>query len=163
MDVRSYLLPPGARFIHGNLARFYPGASCVICINSTAGFEAAIHGKPVICFGSSFYTSDAHISRTTRERFEEDLLKAVRRRDDPEAGAALKAAVLNQYQVPGDVWAYTEEDLRATVGILLQHLEGVERRASFPASLAQSATKPSVVEVRRRRAGGAGARDRAVS
>ena len=122
MDVRSYRLPSSARFIEGNLAHYHAAAACVVCINSTAGFEAAVHGKPVVCFGASFYTAHPQVTRATREDFTERLAAAAARGDDPAAGRELRAAVLRYYQAPGDVWSCVEEDLRRTAAIVLQHL-----------------------------------------
>lgn len=122
MDVRSYRLPPGARWVEGNLSRFYPSARLLICLNSTVGFEAAWHGKVVLCFGDSFYTDDPHVVRVSTTDFAQQLKAAFAREDDPVAGNALKDAVLRYYQSPGDVWAYTEGDLQATADIVIQHV-----------------------------------------
>ena len=128
MDVRSYRLPEGARYVQGHLGRYYPAADCVVCINSTAGFEAAVHGKPVVSFGRSFYTSHRQVTCATRENFSRRLARAVARCDDPEAGRELRASVLRFYQAPGDVWAYTAEDLQRTADIVLQHVRAASVR-----------------------------------
>lgn len=122
MDVRSYRLPEGSRLIDGNLLHYFHRALLVVCVNSTVGFEAASHGKSVICFGDSFYTAHPHILRSTPRDFARQLRSAVQRGDDPDAGRDLKAAVLRHYQAPGDVWAYDETDLDATVDIVMQHV-----------------------------------------
>jgi capsular polysaccharide export protein len=136
MDVRSYRLPEGARFIEGHLGRYYAAADCVVCINSTAGFEAAVHGKPVVCFGRSFYTSHRLVTRATRENFHRRLASAVARGDDPAAGRELRAAVLRYYQAPGDVWAYTADDLRRTADIVLQQFQAADVGRSAAVALA---------------------------
>ena len=123
MDVRSYRLPPGALWVEGSLARFYPSARVLVCLNSTVGFEAAWHGKVVLCFGESFYTDDPHIARVTTSDFSAQLKIAFTRHDDAAAGNLLKDAVLRYYQSPGDVWAYTAADLHATAEIVVQHVQ----------------------------------------
>ena len=130
MDVRSYHLPAGARWIEGNLAHHYANARMLICLNSTVGFEAAGHGKRVLCFGDSFYTADPHIVRVTTKDFAQHVRDALRRGDDPAPGRALRDAVLRFYQSPGDVWAYTAGDLDATVDIVLQHVDAARDRAA---------------------------------
>lgn len=146
MDVRSYRLPKGARFIDGPLGRYYAAADCVVCINSTAGFEAAVHGKPVVSFGRSFYTSHPHVIGATREDFAKSLVRAIARGDDPVAGRELRAAVLRYYQAPGDVWAYTVDDLQRTADIVLQQFKAaaVRRPPSLAkATLSGAAARPS--------------------
>ena len=54
--------------------------------------------------------------------FVADLRAAARRGDDLAAGVQLRAAVLRSYQAPGDVWAYTDDDLEASTAIVLQHI-----------------------------------------
>jgi capsular polysaccharide export protein len=145
MDVRSYRLPEGARYIEGHLGRYYPAADCVVCINSTAGFEAAVHGKPVVSFGRSFYTSHRQVTCATRENFSRRLARAVARCDDPEAGRDLRASVLRFYQAPGDVWAYTADDLQRTADIVLQHVcaAGVRHPAPALAPVMDGAADPA--------------------
>ncbi len=128
MDSGTYRMPAGARPFRGDLHQCCAHAQMLICVNSTVGFEAAILGKTVLCFGEGFYTRDPHIVTVTQETFSTQLAGALRRRDDPAAGRALKAAVLRYYQSPGDVWAYTDEDLKATAAIVLEHV----RAASAP-------------------------------
>jgi capsular polysaccharide export protein len=125
MDVRSYRLPPGARWVSGNLARFYEHARMLVCLNSTVGFEAACHGKVVLCFGASFYTDHPHIVRVSLADFAARLKSAAARQDDIPAGKALRDAVLRYYQSPGDVWAYADDDLQATAEIVIQHVQDV--------------------------------------
>ncbi|MGA0610321.1 hypothetical protein [Caldimonas sp. KR1-144] len=122
MDVRHYQLPAGAQFVGGNLSNYYHDAALMVCLNSGAGFEAAVQGKPVLCFADSFYTGHLPVVRTSKANFVADLLAAARRGDDPVSGAQLRAAVLRSYQAPGDVWAYTDDDLDASTGIVLQHI-----------------------------------------
>ena len=155
MDVRSYRLPEGARFIEGHLGRHYAVADCVVCINSTAGFEAAVHGKPVVCFGRSFYTSHRQIVRANRDNFHRRLARAVARGDDPAAGHELRAAVLRYYQAPGDVWSCLQEDLRRTAEIVMQHLEAARARVlrSRPALRRPPAEEGTAREALRLRAG----------
>ena len=140
MDVRSYRLPAGGRWVEGNLARFYPSARLLICLNSTVGFEAAWHGKVVLCFGESFYTDDPHIVRAEIVDFESKLQAALDRDDDTDAGNMLKDAVLRYYQSPGDVWAYTQADLQHTADIVIQHVTGREHLAFAPDELSAAAS-----------------------
>lgn len=122
MDVRRYRLPAGAHWVEGNLQRYFAGSAAVVCVNSNVGFEAAVAGKRVLCFGDSFYTEDALVARVGTDDFVERLRAAVHAGDDAEAGDALLSDVLRLYQAPGDVWAYTDEDLEATARIVLQHV-----------------------------------------
>jgi capsular polysaccharide export protein len=122
MDVRDFRLPEGAVFVDGNLAAYHRHAALMVCLNSGAGFEAAVHGKPVLCFADSFYTGCRPAARTSRETFVDDVRAAVQSGDDAGAGARLRAEVLRSYQAPGDVWAYEDADLDATVGAVLQHV-----------------------------------------
>jgi capsular polysaccharide export protein len=122
MDTGAYRVPAGARQFNGDLHRCYERTQMLICVNSTVGFEAATLGKTVLCFGEGFYTRDPHIVNVTPDTFSAQLRTALLRCDDPAAGQALKAEVLRYYQSPGDVWAYTNEDLQATAAIVLQHV-----------------------------------------
>lgn len=122
MDVRDYRMPSGARWIGGNLARFHERRVVFVCLNSNVGFEAAIHGKPVLCFADSFYTGHPSVTRVSREDFAQQLTAAAARADDLAAGRALLAAVLRHYQSPGDVWAYEGVDLDVTAGVLMRHV-----------------------------------------
>ncbi|MBA3596126.1 MAG: hypothetical protein H0W40_01915 [Methylibium sp.] len=166
MDVRRYRLPEGARLIDGNLARFYPRTAFVVCLNSNAGFEAAICGKTVLCFGDSFYTGPDRrcIRRVSRDNFVEQAKTAVAQGDDPVAGHELKAAVLRCYQAPGDAWAYTDEDLEATVGIVLQHVaaaRGARHRQFSPAAITAASLQRPVTATPSVRHGLAAVSDRA--
>jgi capsular polysaccharide export protein len=143
MDVRSYRLPEGARFIDGNLAHWIPQARAIVCLNSAAGFEAAIRGKTVLCFGASFYTEHERVVRVGPQDFERRFAAAVARADDRAAGAKLRNAVLRYYQAPGDVWAYSADDLRATADIVLQHVRaarGAAAKAAAPVPVKACAT-----------------------
>lgn len=122
MDVRHYRLPSGACWIEGPLARHERTAIALVCLNSTAGYEAAVRGKPVLCFGPSFYTGHPRILRVTRANFAACLREAAALGDSPVEGAELEAAVLRHYQAPGDVWAYTDEDLARTAAIVRQYV-----------------------------------------
>jgi len=154
MDVRRYRLPQGARLIDGNLARFYPRTAFVVCLNSNAGFEAAIRGKPVLCFGDSFYTGVGRrcILRVSRDDFVEQARAAVAQGDDAAAGHELKAAVLRCYQAPGDAWAYTDEDIELTAGIVVQHVSAARELqrgrlgavAAIASSLRAASREPAV-------------------
>ena len=123
MDSARYRLPDGARWVGGNLARFYRLDPLVVCINSTVGFEAATRGVPVICFGPSFYTAGGAVTLATRTDFAAQLAARIGAPPDTARGRALLADVLRWYQAPGDTWAYSEADLEATTGIAMQHLQ----------------------------------------
>ena len=122
MDSARYRLPVGAQWISGTLSRWYARRPLVVCINSNAGFEAAVQGAPVICFGPSYYTESPAISMARRADFAELLASRIRAPDDPAPGRELLADVLRCYQAPGDTWGYTPADLDATADIALQHL-----------------------------------------
>jgi capsular polysaccharide export protein len=121
MDSASYRLPPGAHAVGGNLNRFYRYAPVFVCVNSTVGFEAAAAGRPVLCFGASFYTDTAPVRQVTPENFASQLAAALQDRSTQPAGRQLHHDVLRWYQAPGDAWAFTEQDLVDTVEIVLQH------------------------------------------
>jgi capsular polysaccharide export protein len=122
MDVREFHLPDGAVFVDGNLAAYHRSAALMVCLNSGAGFEAAVQGKPVLCFADSFYTGRLPAQRTDRATFVEDVRAAAQRGDDPAGGSALRVEVLRGYQAPGDVWAYLDEDLETSAAIVLEHV-----------------------------------------
>lgn len=128
MDTRRYRMPPGATAVRGNLMRFAPLHPVVVCVNSTVGFEAAARGLRVICFGASFYTASDPVVVSTLQRFTTLLRARLGQADDPAAGRALRAAVLRWYQAPGDVWAFTDDDIERTAEIALEH-----HRAAAPA------------------------------
>ncbi|HSV68829.1 MAG TPA: hypothetical protein VLI72_01855 [Methylibium sp.] len=132
MDVRHFTLPTGAEFFDGTLGPLYGRAALLVCLNSTTGFEAAVLGKPVLCFADSFYTASPCIRRVDREGFERTVAGALLEGDDPARGETLKAAVLRWYQAPGDAWAYTDDDLDATTAIVLQHVRAARVQAVEP-------------------------------
>lgn len=122
MDAAHYRLPAGAQWVGGNLARFFDVHALLVCVNSNVGFEAAIRGVPVLCFGASFYTgAGAPVTLTSPEGFAEVLASKVEHRLDQAAGRALRDAVMRWYQAPGDAWAFVDEDLDRTADIVLQH------------------------------------------
>jgi|GEM_PF-4954419 capsular polysaccharide export protein len=143
MDVRRYRLPPGAEFVEGNLARFHSRAAMLVCLNSNTGFEAALRGMPVLCFADSFYTACPQILRVERDDFGAAVAEAATRGNDADAGRRLRAAVLRFYQAPGDVWAYAEEDLDATVAIVGQHVAAARARRALGFSAAPQADRAS--------------------
>lgn len=143
MDVRRYRLPPGAEFVEGNLARFHSRAAMLVCLNSNTGFEAALRGMPVLCFADSFYTACPQILRVERDDFGAAVTEAATRGNDADAGRRLRAAVLRFYQAPGDVWAYAEADLDATVAIVGQHLAAERARRTPTLSAAPQADRAS--------------------
>lgn len=128
MDLIDYRIPEGAEVVMGGVLRFIKRAVAVVCINSTVGFEAATEGKPVLCFGSSFYSKSPCIFMVTPDDFDDRLRAALERGDDPDAGAELHEQVLRYYQAPGDVWAYTDADLDATARLVLQHAQAARER-----------------------------------
>lgn len=133
MDLIDYRVPEGAQMVQGGVRRFVLHSVAVVCINSTVGFEAAVEGKPVLCFGASFYSKSGCISMVTTEDFEPRFREALARGDDRKAGHELHEQILRYYQAPGDVWAYTEDDLHDTAQIVLQHAAAVRARLSGPA------------------------------
>jgi capsular polysaccharide export protein len=135
MDPGDYRLPPGAELVHGNLSRLFPQTSLLVCINSTVGFEAATRGKRVLCFGESFYTEGALVTRVTRDDFSARVRTSIEAGDDVAAGQALRAAVLRHYQAPGDAWAYTDEDIEATADIVLQRVRAARKQDALQASI----------------------------
>jgi capsular polysaccharide export protein len=143
MDVRRYRMPAGAQLIDSRLARFYDRRSLFVCLNSNAGFEAAIHGRPVLCFADSFYTNHPSVTRVNREEFAARLVAAAEAVGDPALGQDLRASVLRYCQAPGDAWAYTDEDLQRTAGVAAQHVQAAQRRH---AAAARTARAPSTKE-----------------
>lgn len=141
MDAGRYELPRGADWVEGPLSRLFARASAVVCINSTVGFEAATHGKRVLCFGESFYTAGPIITRVTPETFRERLRHAVGLGDDLAGGLALRALVLRHYQTPGDAWAYTRTDIEASADIVLQHVAAARARLDSKRAAAQVAAR----------------------
>lgn len=121
MDSASYSMPRGAQAVGGNLERFFGLDPVFVCVNSTVGFEAASAGRPVLCFGASFYTDTAPVRRVTPGNFAQQLAQALADRAKQPAGQLLKQDVLRWYQAPGDAWAFTAGDLERTVAIVLEH------------------------------------------
>jgi capsular polysaccharide export protein len=128
MDTRLYRLPAGGRWFGGNIARLYDHEPIVVCVNSTVGFEALIHGVRVLCFGPSFYTEAAQLLAATPEDFGERFAEALALHGDQDAGRALRAAILRCYQAPGDVWSFTDDDIQHTTALVLDHV-GAARAA----------------------------------
>jgi capsular polysaccharide export protein len=146
MDTRSYRWPEGATVVGGNLARFFRPGAVVVCVNSTVGFEAAVHGVPVLCLAPSFFTEATPLVKLVPPtQFASRLAEALCTPHDAAAGAALRAAVMRWYQAPGDVWAFTEADLDATVTVVLQHVAAA-RAAAPPLAGAgrQTEARPAV-------------------
>ena len=133
MDLIDYHVPPGAQMVEGGVTRFIHHSVAVVCINSTVGFEAAVDGKPVLCFGPSFYSRSPRITMVTTDDFEARFREALAHGDDRKGGNELHEQILRYYQAPGDVWAYTEEDLRETAQIVLQHAAAARARLNGPA------------------------------
>lgn len=143
MDSDSYRMPRGAQAVGGNLERFFRFEPVFVCVNSTVGFEAASAGRPVLCFGPSFYTDTAPVRHVTPGSFRLHLAAALADRSLKPAGQALKRDVLRWYQAPGDAWAFSREDLERTADIVLQHC----RAFDDPAGLtdARSAQAPQQI------------------
>lgn len=121
MDATRYRLPPNARMIGGNLARFHASRPVVVCINSTVGFEALVRGERVICFAPSFYSDAPGLVVASLQDFAQRLATVVASEGDLPAGRELRATVLRCYQAPGDAWAYTRQDVEATAEVALKH------------------------------------------
>jgi capsular polysaccharide export protein len=121
MDSDSYRMPRGAQAVGGNLERFFGLDPVFVCVNSTVGFEAASAGRPVLCFGPSFYTDTAPVNHVTPGTFRQGLADALADRSRKDDGLALKRDVLRWYQAPGDAWAFSPRDLERTADIVLQH------------------------------------------
>lgn len=60
----------------GPMSRLLEGASAVVTINSTAGFEALLYDKPVLALGRNFYTVPGIVERADRRG---DVEAALRR------------------------------------------------------------------------------------
>ena len=121
MDSGTYHMPRGAQSVGGNLERFFRLDPVFVCVNSTVGFEAASAGRPVLCFGPSFYTDTPPVRHVTPGSFPQGLAAALADRSCKPAGRALKRDVLRWYQAPGDAWAFSPQDLERTADIVLQH------------------------------------------
>jgi capsular polysaccharide export protein len=121
MDARRYRAPAGVQRVDGNLGRFFDDDAIFVCVNSTVGFEAACHGTRTLCFGPSFYTDASAVMRATPADFRDRFAQVVESAPDAAAGRALRDAVLRWYQVPGDAWAYTDDDIERSAKIVLQH------------------------------------------
>lgn len=132
MDATRYRLPPGTHLVGGNLARFHRAAPIFVCINSTVGFEALVRGERVICFAPSFYADAKPLVMATPAGFGERLRDVANATGDPEAGEALRAAVLRCYQAPGDAWAYTAEDIEATAEVVMRHFRAARLTLVMP-------------------------------
>jgi len=140
MDATRYRLPPGARLVGGNLARFNAARPVFVCINSTVGFEALVRGERVICLAPSFYADAAPLIAATPETFADRFAHVLAAEGDPDAGHALRASVLRCYQAPGDAWAYSAQDIASTADVVLKHYRAA-RLALVPAPRAAPALR----------------------
>lgn len=138
MDTRRYVLTGGAHWFSGNVARLYDRAPLVVCLNSTVGFEALVHGMRVICFGPSFYSEARTLRLATPETFGPHVREALAEPGDAAGGEALREAVLRCYQAPGDVWSFTDEDIASTATIVLNHLRAAQAGADRAAAAERS-------------------------
>jgi capsular polysaccharide export protein len=132
MDTMPYRLTAGAQWFGGNLARLYEREPIVVCINSTVGFDALVHGVRVICFGSSFYAEAATLTMATPDSFMAQFRRVLGMRGDAAAGRELRTAVLRSYQAPGDVWSFTSHDIQRTAALVRMHCQ--EARAAEAAA-----------------------------
>jgi capsular polysaccharide export protein len=142
MDTCRYRLPHGGHWYAGNIARLYDRAPVVVCVNSTVGFDALIHGMRVICFAPSFYAEAAHLAMATREDFAERLRSILGHRGDGDAGRKLREDVLRLYQAPGDVWSFTDADIERTAALVRCHVDAAKHaraRGNFKAAAADPA------------------------
>lgn len=121
MDASRYRVPPGARMVGGNLARFHAARPIFVCVNSTVGFEALVRGERVICFAPSFYADAQMLAMASLGTFVQRFEQVLRTSGDTPAGQQLKASVLQCYQAPGDAWAYTAQDIEGTAEVVLKH------------------------------------------
>lgn len=134
MDLTDYRVPAGARLVHDGTPRLIHLARAVVTINSTVGFEAAVAGRPVLCFGASFYAQSAAVAMVRKANFAGRLRALLDAPPEPALGPALRRDVLRCYQSPGDVWAYSVEDLLRTADIVRQHVEAARAEAALPAA-----------------------------
>jgi capsular polysaccharide export protein len=143
MDTRRYRLPSGGHWYAGTISRLYGRSPVIVCVNSTVGFDALIHGVRVVCFAPSFYADAARLVMATPENFAECFLSALGQPEDTDAGRALRDEVLRLYQAPGDVWSFTAADIERTAALVRGHVDAA-RRARLPravsAAVADSAS-----------------------
>lgn len=147
MDAARYRVPEGARMIGGNLARFDAARPVLVCINSSAGFEALVRGLRVICFAPSFFADAPGLALASPDTFAGALRGALARGGDAPGGEALRAAVLRWYQAPGDAWAFTREDIEATSEIVLQHHRAARIQLAAPRPSAKAPALEELVGV----------------
>jgi capsular polysaccharide export protein len=159
MDTTPYRLTPGAQWFGGNLARLYQREPIVICINSTVGFDALVHGVRVICFGSSFYAEAATLTMATPDNFMAQFHRLLGLSGDAAAGRELRAAVLRSYQAPGDVWSFTSHDIQRTAALVRMHYREA-RAAEAAAATAELRVDASDLSSVLADAGAAGVADR---
>lgn len=115
------------------MARLLQGATAVVTINSTAGFEALLYDRPVLALGRNFYTAQGIVERFERR---EDLDAAVRRMlsvaPDAEKRRAFLRFVRARFLVAGGYHDFSPRSLRAIATRVAELL--AEARAGTAAS-----------------------------
>lgn len=107
----------------GPMSRLLEGASAVVTINSTAGFEALLYEKPVLALGRNFYTVPGIVERADRRR---DVEAALRRTltvaPDLERRRAFLRFVRAHFLVAGGYHDLSPRSLRAVAGRIVDLL-----------------------------------------
>lgn len=117
----------------GPMARLLAGASAVVTVNSTAGFEALLYDKPVLALGRNFYTVPDIVQCADQRG---DLEAAVRRTltvaPDLQARRAFLRFVRARFLVAGGYHDLSQRSLRAVATRILELLGVTPDGAAYP-------------------------------
>jgi len=125
---------PRVSFVSGGpMARLLAGASAVVTINSTAGFEALLYNKPVLALGRNFYTVPDIVEGADQRG---DLEAAVRLTltlaPDLKARRAFLRYVRARFLVAGGYHDLSQKSLRAVATRILELLSVTPEGAAQP-------------------------------
>ena len=118
MDTENYNFSKDVIVSNDSTGKLLENSQGCITINSTVGFEG-LGNKSVICFGDSFYTDHGFVRKLGK-------------RDNPFLERYSKVSednyyyfVLKNYQVPGSIFNYDNDDLEYTAKKILSVLKKV--------------------------------------
>ncbi|WP_261894562.1 capsular polysaccharide export protein, LipB/KpsS family [Vibrio cyclitrophicus] len=115
LDVDNYKFPPETIITNENTLKMVSNSKICVTINSTVGFEA-IPFCDVICLGKSFYTEHGLVNRPLPSH---NIFSDTSAKGDFES---YKYQVLQQYQVPGSVYNYQEQDVEYASNKIINYI-----------------------------------------
>lgn len=133
---------PRVTFVsEGPMSRLLEGASAVVTINSTAGFEALLYDKPVLALGRNFYTVPGIVERADRRRdVEVALHRTLTVAPDLERRRAFLRFVRAHFLVAGGYHDLSPRSLRAVAARIVDLLAvAPDERVTLSEVLARAA------------------------